>query len=96
MPDHQVLIQETTNKGKAYIGNPDTPLAAMTFSKAGDSLIIIDHTEVDESLRGQGAGRKMLDKMVEMAREKGIKILPLCPYAKSVFDKDESIQDVIR
>jgi predicted GNAT family acetyltransferase len=32
---------------------------------------------------------------IEMAREKHIKILPLCPFAKRVFDKTEEYKDVL-
>ena len=68
----------------------------MTFNITGASMIIIDHTEVDDSLRGKGVGRMLLDRIVVRAREKGWKILPLCPFAKSQFDKDPSIADVLR
>ncbi|EAY28531.1 GNAT family N-acetyltransferase [Microscilla marina] len=96
METYQVHITEENNKGKAYIGTNAKPLAAMTYSKAGNDLIIIDHTEVDQSLRGQNIGRQLLDALVAMARNKGIKIMPLCPYAKSVFDKDNSLKDVLK
>ena len=42
----------------------------MTYSVAGPSLIIIDHTEVEPAYNGKGVGKQMLYKMVEMAREK--------------------------
>jgi hypothetical protein len=37
----------------------------------------------------------MVLKAVEYARENGIKIIPLCPFAKSVFDKTPEIRDVL-
>ena len=92
----EVLIDETATKGKAYVGDAMNPDAEMTFSKAGASLLIIDHTEVQASLKGQGAGRQLLNAIVEKARAHDIKILPLCPYAKTVFDKDPSLSDVLR
>lgn len=90
----EVRISENENKGRAYIGDASKPDAEMTFSKAGSDKIIIDHTEVNESLKGQGAGKQMLMKLVEMARERSIKILPLCPFAHAMFRKDPSIKDV--
>jgi predicted GNAT family acetyltransferase len=91
-----IQLEENGNKGAAFYENAAERLEEMTYSKAGDNLIIIDHTEVDESLQGQGVGRKLLDKIVEMLREKGIKAMPLCPFAKSVFDKDPSLTDVLQ
>ncbi|MBS5992824.1 MAG: N-acetyltransferase, partial [Acinetobacter baumannii] len=57
---------------------------------------IIDATDVNENYRGQGVGRQLLDALVAFVREKDVKVIPLCPYAKSVFDKDPSIGDVLR
>jgi len=68
----------------------------MTFSVAGNDLIIIDHTDVHENYRGQGLGRILLDALVEKARVEHFKILPLCPYARSEFEKDPSLRDVLR
>ena len=96
MSEVTVLLEEEGTKGRAFVAQNSETLAEMTYSKAGDSLMIIDHTEVGDSLRGQGVGRKLLDKIVAMAREKNIKIMPLCPFAKSVFDKDGSIHDVLK
>lgn len=70
--------------------------AKMTFSKAGDSMIIIDHTEVDGELRGQGVGEMLVDYMVEHSRNRGIKVMPLCPFTRSVFEKREEIRDVLK
>ncbi|MEM6318161.1 MAG: GNAT family N-acetyltransferase [Bacteroidota bacterium] len=91
-----IQLSETDTKGRAFLEIDGELQAEMTYSKAGTSLLIVDHTEVVESLKGQGVGRQLLLKIVEQARERGIKILPLCPFAKSVFDKEASIRDVLK
>ncbi|MFZ3275020.1 MAG: GNAT family N-acetyltransferase [Lutibacter sp.] len=55
----------------------------------------MDHTNVDIKLKGQGAGKKLVIKAIEFARENGLKILPLCTFAKSVFDKEIAFRDVL-
>jgi len=67
----------------------------MTYTWAGDSKFIIDHTEVNEGFNGKGVGKKLVMKAVEYARNSNLKIIPLCPFAKSVFDKTEDIRDVL-
>lgn len=91
----QVQRDESETKGRVFVGDAQDPTAEMTYSRAGDGLIIIDHTHVDDSLRGQGVGRILLDTIVEDARTRGLKILPLCPYAKAQFNKDPSLRDVL-
>lgn len=82
-------------KGRFYIEENGKSLAEMTYIWVNDEKIIVDHTEVDDVLRGKGAGKQLLTKVVEFARQKNIKIIPLCPFAKSVFDKLEEFRDVL-
>jgi uncharacterized protein len=85
---------EHGSKGGFVIEKDNERLAEMTYSKAGDKLIIIDHTEVSDKLRGTGAGKQLVMKAVEYARNNHIKILPPCPFARSVFNKTPEIADV--
>lgn len=94
--DHTVEHQEGATQGAFFIQKNGQRLAEMTYSRTNATLIIIDHTEVDPSLSGQGVGRQLLDALVAWARATGTKVLPLCPFAKSQFDKDASIRDVLR
>ena len=91
----EVQLRINDNKGAFYIEVNGKPEAMMTFVFAGEDKIIIDHTEVNSGNEGKGFGKKMVNKAVEFAREKGIKILPLCPFAKSVFDKTPEFSDVL-
>ncbi|MFA6151908.1 MAG: GNAT family N-acetyltransferase [Chitinophagaceae bacterium] len=91
----EINQQDDGKRGSFYIEMLGGKVAEMTYVWAGTDRIIIDHTEVSDVLKGKGAGKQMLARAVEFAREKGIKIIPLCPFAKSVFDKVESYQDVL-
>ncbi len=91
----EVQIRINDNKGTFYIEVEGKQEAMMTFVFAGEDKIIIDHTEVNPGNEGKGFGKKMITKAVEFAREKGIKILSICPFAKSVFDKTPEFRDVL-
>jgi uncharacterized protein len=92
----EVLHQEDEKKGYFYIEKEGERKAVMVYSKAGTDLLIIEHTEVSDELRGTGSGNKLVMEAVELARGQNKKILPLCPFAKSVFQKTPEIQDVLR
>lgn len=79
-----------------FVANDDRKEAGrMTYTVAGNSKIIIDHTEVNDEFRGQSIGKRLLMKIVEYSRQNNIKIIPLCPFVKSVFDRTEEIRDVL-
>ena len=87
--------EEAASKGAFYIDKAGQRVAEMTYSRTNATMIIIDHTDVDDSLRGEGVGRQLLDALVAWARSTGTKVLPLCPFAKAQFDKDAAIRDVL-
>ncbi len=82
------------SRGAFIIERGGKRLAEMTYSMAGDKAII-DHTDVSDELRGSGAGKRLVDAAVRWAREEKKKVLPLCPFAKSVFDKTPDYRDVL-
>lgn len=92
---YTVEHEEAASKGAFYIDKAGQRVAEMTYSRTNATMIIIDHTDVADSLRGEGVGRQLLDALVAWARSTGTKVLPLCPYAKAQFDKDPSIRDVL-
>ena len=96
---YKMLIQQKKNgsKGSFYIEEAGTTLAEMTYSMTGTDLMIIDHTEVSDELRGKNVGYRLLNAAVDHARANNIKIIPLCPFANSVFKKKkEEFADVLR
>ncbi len=95
MTNPTIQHQETDHRGAFFVERDGKRLAEMTYSRANATLIIIDHTEVDESLKGQGAGRQLLDALVQWARETYTKVMATCPFALAQFRKDASIRDVL-
>ncbi|MEM8896422.1 MAG: GNAT family N-acetyltransferase [Bacteroidota bacterium] len=91
----EVKQDDNGGKGSFYLGESADKKAEMTYTWAGNDRIIIDHTEVSDELRGTGAGKQMVEQAVAFARDKKISIIPLCPFAKSVFDKRQDLRDVL-
>ena len=95
MTTHAIQHQEQDATGAFFVQQGSQRIAEMTYSRTNATMIIIDHTEVDDSLRGEGAGRQLLNALVAWARETHTKVLPLCPFAKAQFAKDASLRDVL-
>ena len=86
--------EQTGHRGAFFIEEEGKRVAALTYTVAG-SRVILDHTDVGDALRGTGAGRKLVAAAVDWAREEEVKLMPLCPFARSVFDKSPEFGDVL-
>lgn len=59
-------------------------------------MIIIDHTEVPDAMRGRSVGQALVRRAVEDARAEGRAIIPLCPFAKAQIERHADWQDVLK
>jgi predicted GNAT family acetyltransferase len=95
MDNDVISHEERGTRGAFFLDRAGVRIAELTYQRADASRVIIDHTEVDPSLRGQGVARRLLDAAVAWARQSGTKITPHCSYATAVFARDKSLHDVL-
>lgn len=69
--------------------------AEITYTRCGTDLISADHTGAPESLRGTGAAAALVAHMVELARNEGFRIIPICPYVRAQYEKHPEWEDVM-
>lgn len=87
-------IQQFNRESKGHFKAVENGKEAgiMTYSWAGKDKFIIDHTDVSPEFKGKNVGKQLVMAAVNYAKENNVKIIPLCPFAKSVFDKTPEIQ----
>ena len=91
----QIQREEHGRNGAFFIDENGEWIAELAYIKSGDGQITIDHTEVDEKLRGQGVGEDLVKAAVDFPRESCLKIKLICPYARKVFEKNPDYGDVL-
>jgi predicted GNAT family acetyltransferase len=91
----QIKQKQVGSKGMFYVEENEERLAEMVYSIPAADKMIIEHTEVDDSLGGKGVGKQLVSAAVDYARTEGLKIIPLCPFANSVFKRMKEWQDVL-
>lgn len=90
------IKREDGPTGGRYTVSSGGDVAEMTYSRAGQTRIIIDHTSVPDSMRGLGVGKRLVEAAVTDARAEGVKIIPLCLFAKATLAKQPDWQDVVQ
>jgi len=93
-----MLIQhkQTASRGIFFIpGEEEVLLAELVYMKKEPATMIIEHTEVDDELRGQNIGYQLVHHAIEYARVHQLKILPMCPFARAVIERKPEYKDVV-
>lgn len=92
----KVIHENNPKDGFFMIKENYEAIAEMTYVWSGNDNFVIDHTAVLHNYRGQGLGKQMLASAIQFARDNNLTIIPLCPFAKSEFNKNESYNDVLK
>ncbi|MCI7301099.1 MAG: GNAT family N-acetyltransferase [Clostridiales Family XIII bacterium] len=77
------------------VDNSGKLVAEITFPDAGNGLVDIDHTFVDDSLRGQGAAGQLVEAAAKQIASDGKKARITCSYAVKWFEKHEEYRDIL-
>jgi uncharacterized protein len=88
-------MRETVKDGNRFVVKDNgEAVAEITFVPQGESTLVIDHTYVDPSMRGQKLAEDLVERVVEHARQTNRKIIPACSYAHAQFRRKKEYADV--
>ena len=57
--------------------------------------ITFTHTEVPEAHEGKGIGTALIRFALDFARERGLKVIPICPFFAAYMQKNADVQDLL-
>jgi predicted GNAT family acetyltransferase len=87
--------KQSGSKGAFVINDEGEMIAELIYSVTHDNQMMIEHTEVEEELRGGNLGYELVHKAVEYARTHHYTVIPLCRFARAVLEKKPEFKDVI-
>jgi predicted GNAT family acetyltransferase len=67
---------------------------AFSNYRRSDGLLTILHTEVPRALEGRGIGSTLIRGVLDAARAEGLKINPVCSFAKAYVDRHPEYADL--
>lgn len=78
----------TIEKNRVFMQDESGEIVAeTTFPETSEGVYTIDHTFVDESLRGQGMASKLVQAAVDEIDKRGGRVEATCSYATKWLDK---------
>jgi predicted GNAT family acetyltransferase len=70
-------------------------IAEVTFPNTEDGTVTINHTFVDQSLRGQGVASQLIEAAYDAIKADGKKATPTCRYAIRWFEEHPEKRDIL-
>lgn len=90
----EIRITEEHGKVDVTAWAEDDRAGVMVMSRLSPSRLIIEHTQTLAGFEGRGVGKRLVVAGVEWARLNGQLLMPLCPFARQIFDRFPGYADV--
>ncbi len=74
-----IVLEEAGSRGR-YVLREDGHEAELTYTRLSPTEVVAERTDVSDALRGRRAGDRLVAHLVEEARAKGFRVIPLCPF----------------
>ena len=92
----ELHLRDQTDKNR-YIAtlDDDLSIAALLDYRLNGRSIVLLHTEVMDSFAGQGVGSRFAAAVFDDVRQRGLKVVPKCPFIVRWLERHPEQQDVL-
>ncbi len=73
----------------------DGEVAGFADYQLSPGEILFTHTEVAEAYEGRGIGSVLVRHALDSARERGLAVLPMCPFIRAWISRHEDYLDLV-
>lgn len=92
--EKSVIVSDNPTESR-YEVKVDGELAGYAEYKLADTVISFTHTKVFDEYGGQGLAQKLAASSLDAARERGLSVLPLCPFYAKFIGKNTEYVDLV-
>lgn len=94
MSDDTIRIDDRPGQGRYVLSVDGTEAGVVAYRLRGDRLIV-DHTEVGERYEGRGLGGRLARRVIDDARDRGLRLVPRCPFFRSYLERHPEHADLV-
>jgi predicted GNAT family acetyltransferase len=98
MTDRKVTIErEEINGATEFVLRLDGErYGFLEFTRPEGGIMRIEYVEVASELRGTGLGKQLVETAVTFAKDAGLRVVPICSYARAVIQRDPAMSAATR
>ena len=94
MATSELTVRDNPDRKRLEIELPDEAIAIAEYTLPAGK-IMFTHTEVPPAHEGQGIGTALIRAGLAAARERGLKVIPICPFFARYMQKHAEVQDLL-
>lgn len=87
-------MAEEAGRGTLTAMSGDRRAGVLAFSRLSDDTLLVEHVQTFPGFQGQGVGQRIVEEGIAWARANAHKLMPLCPFARTIFDRHPEYADV--
>ena len=89
------MSQVTDNRERSRFELEEQGLVAFADYRLQGDRLVIPHVEAPPALRGTGTAGRLMTGLLGMVRERGLKVVAVCPYAAAFIRRHPEFQDLV-
>lgn len=94
MTTEPLIVRDNPDRHRFEIDLGDGSFAIAEYTLPAGK-IMFTHTEVPEAHEGKGIGRTLIRFALDAARERGLKVIPICPFFAAYMHDHADVQDLL-
>ena len=94
MTSPPLTVRDNPDRHRFEIDLGDGSIAIAEYTLPAGK-IMFTHTEVPEAHEGKGIGTMLIEFGLAAARERGLKVIPICPFFAAYMQEHSDVQDLL-
>ena len=94
MATEPLVVRDNPDRHRFEIDLGDGSFAIAEYTLSAGK-IMFPHTGVPEGHEGKGIGTTLIRFALDAARERGLKVIPVCPFFAAYMKKHAEVQDLL-
>ena len=94
MSSPSLAVRDNADRHRFEIDLGDESLAVAEYTLPAGK-IMFTHTEVPKAHEGKGIATTLIRFALDAARERGLKVIPICPFVAAYMQEHAEVQDLL-
>jgi predicted GNAT family acetyltransferase len=94
VPPMDAKVQDNPDRSRFEV-IVDGEVGGFAAYRIKDGLVVITHSQVDPRYQGQGVGGQLARQTLDLLRERGARVVPVCPFFAEYVSKHPEYDDIV-